>query len=76
MSEKLEKLLDAAMELSLEERAKLAGELLFSLDQPSADELEMLWLEEADRRLKHFRSNKNLGIPAEDVFRRAIADIS
>ena len=64
------------MKLSLEERAQLAGKLLLSLDEPSESEIERLWLEEAERRLKEFREGKVRGIPAEEVFRRAVADIS
>jgi putative addiction module component (TIGR02574 family) len=66
----------AAMELTIEERAALAGKLLISLDEPSESEVERLWLEEAERRIEEFRSGKVKGIPAEEVFRRAIADIS
>lgn len=65
-----------AMELTLEERAQLAGKLLMSLDEPSESEIERLWLEEAERRIEEFRSGKVKGIPADEVFRRAIADIS
>jgi hypothetical protein len=54
----------------------LAGSLLLSLDEPSESEVERLWLQEADRRLQKFREGKVKGIPAEDVFNRAIADIS
>ena len=76
MTKKLEEIINVAMELSLEERAQLAGTLLFSLDEASESEIERLWLQEAERRLQDFREGKVKGIPAEKVFNRAIADIS
>lgn len=72
----LEEVASQALKLSLEERAELAERLLLSLDEPSESDIERLWLEEAERRLKEFREGKVKGIAAEEVFRRAIADIS
>jgi len=76
MSTKLEQLIGAAMELSFQERAQLAGALLKSLDEASESEVERLWLEEAERRLREYRAGQVIGIPAEDVLRRAVADIA
>ncbi len=76
MSKKLEEIIKVAKDLSLEERAELAGTLLLSLDEPSESEVERLWLQEAKRRLQEFREGRVKGIPAEEVFNRAIADIS
>ncbi|OOP56585.1 MAG: addiction module antitoxin RelB [Candidatus Brocadia carolinensis] len=76
MSKKLEEIINEAMELGLEERAQLAGTLLSSLDELSETEVERLWLQEAERRLRDYREGKVKGIPAEEVFNRAIADIS
>jgi putative addiction module component (TIGR02574 family) len=76
MSKKLEEIIKVAKDLTLEERAELAGTLLLSLDEPSESEAERLWLQEAKRRLQEFREGKVKGIPAEEVFDRAIADIS
>ena len=76
MAKKLDEVTAVAMELSLEERAQLAGKLLLSLDEPSASEVERLWLEEAERRLEEFREGEIQGIPADEVFRRAVTDIS
>jgi putative addiction module component (TIGR02574 family) len=76
MLKNLEDIEKATMQLDLEERASLAGKLLLSLDEPSATEVERLWLDEAERRLEDFRSGKVQSIPAEEVFRRAIAEIS
>ena len=76
MGKKLDEVITAALQLSLEERAQLAGRLLLSLDEPSESELERLWLEEAERRLEEFREGRVHGIPADEVFHRAMDDIS
>lgn len=76
MLKSLEEISEATMQLGLEERAQLAGKLLLSLDEPSSAELERLWLDEAERRLEDMRSGKVQGIPAEDVFGRAISELS
>jgi putative addiction module component (TIGR02574 family) len=76
MAQKIDEVTMAALDLSIEERAQLAGKLLLSLDEPSESEVENLWLEEAERRLKEFHEGSVRGIPADDVFRRAMDDIS
>ena len=76
MSKKFEEIINEVKDLSLEERAELAGTLLLSLDEPSESEIERLWLQEAERRLQDYREGKVKGIPAEEVFNRAITDIS
>ena len=76
MLKNLDEISEATMKLDLEDRARLAGKLLLSLDEPSTVELERLWLDEAERRLKDLRTGKAQGIPAEDVFRRAISELS
>jgi putative addiction module component (TIGR02574 family) len=76
MGEKLDEVITAALKLGIEERAQLAGRLLLSLDEPSESETETLWLEEAERRLREFREGRVHGIPAEEVFRKAMDDIS
>ena len=76
MSNKLKEAVATAMELTLKERALLAGKLLLSLDEPSEDEVEQLWIAESERRLEEFRSGSVKGIPADEVFRRAKADIA
>jgi len=75
MSKKIEEIIKVAKDLSVEERAELAGALLLSLDELSESEVERLWLQEAERRLQEYREGKVKGIPAEEVFKRAIADI-
>jgi len=72
---KIKEVEEATMRLNLEERAQLAGKLLMSLEEPTESEVERLWLNEAERRLNEFREGKTRGIPAEEVFRRAIAEL-
>ena len=76
IAQRIDEVTVAALDLSIEERTQLAGKLLLSLDEPSESEVESLWLEEAERRLKEFHEGKVRGIPADDVFRRAMDDIS
>ena len=76
MSKKLQEIISMAKDLSLEERAELAGTLLLSLDEPSESEVERLWLQEAQRRLKAYREGNVKGISSEVVFNRAVTDIS
>ena len=76
MKNKFDEISTTALQLSVEERVQVAGRLLLSLDEPSESEVERLWLEEAEHRLKEFREGKSSGIPADEVFRRAMDDIS
>ena len=76
MTGKFEKTMEIALEPSLEEPSRLAGKLLISLDEPSESEVEQIWLDEAERRLGEYRRGQVKGIPADEVFRKAIADIS
>lgn len=76
MTTALDDVLPMTRELDLGERAKLAEHLLISLDDPCETEIEALWTEEAKRRLNAYRAGKTQAIPADEVFRRAIADLS
>lgn len=76
MAMNLEELAAEAMKLALEERARLASRLILSIEEPSESEVERLWLDEAERRLREFREGRVHGIPGDQVFRRAIAEIS
>jgi putative addiction module component (TIGR02574 family) len=57
-----------AMRLYATERARLARELLVSLDDLTEAEVERLWLEEAERRRLDFEAGKTTLIPADEVF--------
>jgi putative addiction module component (TIGR02574 family) len=76
MAKKPEELEEAVLGLDLEDRAALAHKLLLSLDSPTEDEIERLWIEEAERRLLDLREGRTSEVPGEEVFRRAISAIS
>ena len=72
----LQKIENEALNLTLDARAALVGKLLMSLEEPTASELEKIWLDEAERRLEDYRSGRTPGIPGNEVFKRAIAELS
>jgi putative addiction module component (TIGR02574 family) len=59
-----------ALRLSAEDRARLAVRLLSSLEETaeSPEEIEKLWIAEAERRFQELRDGVVQGIPARDVF--------
>jgi len=61
-------LLDEALKLKPKERALLVESLIKSLDQPQK-ELDEIWAEESEKRLKAYREGKLEGIPMEEVFK-------
>ncbi|QTA86786.1 addiction module protein [Desulfonema magnum] len=63
-----EKLMSAAESLPLELKTELIERLLDSLN-PSHREIDELWAEEAERRVKELRTGKVKAIPGEEVFR-------
>ena len=60
---------DAAMKLSREEKARLADELIASLDPPDQADIDAAWGEEAERRIDALDAGTTKPIPADDVFR-------
>jgi putative addiction module component (TIGR02574 family) len=61
------------MNLPVSTRAKLAHDILQSLDTLSATELDALWLDEAEHRLKQLDSGLVESVSAEDVMGKAKA---
>ena len=59
-----------ALQLSAEDRARLAVRLLSSLEETteSPEEIEKLWIAEAERRFQELRDGVVPGIPAREVF--------
>jgi putative addiction module component (TIGR02574 family) len=59
-----------ALLLSAEDRARLAVRLLSSLEKTteSPEEIEKLWVAEAERRFRELRDGVVQGIPAREVF--------
>lgn len=65
-----------ALKLPPADRAVLARHLIASLDQLSEEQVEQLWLDEAERRHRDYKSANVSARLAEDVMRdarRAIA---
>jgi hypothetical protein len=60
-------LIKEALKLDARERADMAGRLLESLDDLSADEVECLWLDEAQRRDAAVEEGKLSSAPARQV---------
>jgi len=67
----IEELTTEALKLSPAYRARLARELLASLDTLSAADLEQLWLDEAVRRDTELDQGTAFLQPAEEVLARA-----
>jgi putative addiction module component (TIGR02574 family) len=62
-----------ALSLSAEEHARLAHELLDSIDNLTPAELEALWLDEAVRRAKEVDSGAAVLVTGEEVAKKARA---
>lgn len=78
MSPRAQELLREALILSVNERADLAAELLASLDAAASDdpsEVEAAWAEEIERRARRVMAGESVGVPWEDVRRRAEAEL-
>jgi putative addiction module component (TIGR02574 family) len=60
---------DAAMKLTPEKKARLAEDLLASLDAPNQSGIDAAWGEEAERRIDALDAGHTKPIPADDVFR-------
>ncbi|NWF85444.1 MAG: addiction module protein [Bryobacteraceae bacterium] len=78
MARPLAKVEDDALQLSEEERARLAVRLLASLEEEaeSPEEVEKLWLAEAEQRFEELRTGVVRGVPARDVFAQLRAKFS
>ena len=78
MSQSLADIEEGALRLPDEERARLAVVLLASLEEEvqSPEELEKMWLAEAERRFRELKDGDVQGIPAREVFTRLRAKFS
>ena len=61
-------ILEEALRLNPEDRFLLVEGLLKSLDEPDQN-LDMIWAEEAEKRLRAYRMGTLKGIPMEDIFK-------
>ena len=62
---------EQALSLDLKERARLAERLLESLDGVSEEEIQELWLDEAERRIHEYRAGRMEAVVSDQVFREA-----
>jgi putative addiction module component (TIGR02574 family) len=62
-----------ALSLPAAKRARLAHELLDSIDNMSREEVRKLWLDEAERRAAENDSGASTLIPGDEVSRKARA---
>ncbi len=69
----LEALRSEALALSEDERAKLASDLVASLDGPADPDLSEAWDVEICRRINEIEKNPDLLLEASDVLARARA---
>ena len=78
MPSRAQEVLREALALPLDERADVAAELLASLDEAAAEhpaDVEAAWAAEIERRARRVLAGESLGIPWEDVRRRAEAEL-
>ena len=75
MADSVHRIESEVLKLSAKARARLAERLISSLDDHADPDSERLWLEEAERRLGELLSGKVVGIPADEVFRKARSSI-
>lgn len=64
-------ILEQALQLRPDERFILVEGLLKSLDEPDSN-LDAIWIEEAEKRLKAYRAGELEGIPIEEIFQEEI----
>jgi putative addiction module component (TIGR02574 family) len=77
MAHSLADIEDDALRLPPEDRARLAVDLLASLEESveSPEHIEKLWLAEAERRFQELRDGVVQGIPAREVFAKVRAKL-
>ena len=70
MARELEDIAAEVLELPLTARAKLATQLLDSLEDLSEEESDALWAEEAEQRYIAYKAGQIKSVPADEVFAR------
>ena len=71
MNASIETFLDAALQLSAEDRLELANALLSSLDATEAEPLDAEWLAEIDRRYAEVKAGTAITFSWEECRRMA-----
>jgi putative addiction module component (TIGR02574 family) len=69
MTDLAKKFADDALLLPREDRAELVDKLLGSLNAPLQEEINRLWAEEAEKRVKEYGQNKIEALDGEQVFK-------
>lgn len=69
MTDLAKKFADDALLLPREDRAELVDKLLGSLNAPIQDEINRLWSEEAEKRVKEYEQNRIEALDGEQVFK-------
>ena len=64
-----EEVISEVMSLPPDARAIVADRLLMSLDSPRRKEIDILWAEEVERRVRQIETGEVNPIPGEDVFK-------
>jgi putative addiction module component (TIGR02574 family) len=64
----INELLEQALTLNVNERTKLIDELFKSIDKPD-EEIDQIWVDEADKRLEAYRKGKIKAVPMENIFK-------
>ena len=76
MSKPVDRLEAEALQLSVQDRARLAHRLLKSLDEEAVEdpaEVERAWQAEIERRIAEFENGNVTTTPSSEVFREARA---
>jgi putative addiction module component (TIGR02574 family) len=60
-----------ALKLTLKERGQLAAKLIASLDEADPEEVNRMWMDEAQRRYQNLIAGRAKLVPARDVMARA-----
>jgi len=63
-------IIDSALELPREERARVAREIIASLDGPADQDVDALWLAEVERRLNEVERGAAALVPWDTVRQR------
>ena len=71
MSQKLQTIESEALTLPIHDRAVLAEHLIASLEVEENEEVEELWLQEAERRYQAYKQGRVKAKSAEDVLKDA-----
>ena len=54
--------------MNVNERTKLIDELFKSIDKPD-EEIDQIWVDEADKRLEAYRKGEIKAVPMENIFK-------